>query len=201
MQVTPGTRRKSEKRKVPISQYHPDPGLTLARQAVTAKQSIVSLFLSRFTLTEEEVEAMISRDVPIGQRFFSAMDKTENIRQDCQVLMAGEEGPTQAGFVILLNIACPLVNFCRLDIMTATSSYMEQAYEKIFRWCSYEFRQMAREVQIEVTPTIREGVNRLRQRTELLKQVSFICDLPMAHNLNPLAKHLPPFPRAVKPLS
>lgn len=62
-----------------------------------------------------------------------------------------------------------LIDSHRLDIMAATSSYMEQAYEKIFRWCSFEFRQMAREVQIEVNPTIREGVGRLRQRSELLK--------------------------------
>lgn len=71
----------------------------LHRQEITTKQSIITLFLSRFTLNDEETEAMISRDVPIGQRFFDAMDKTERIRQDCQVLMAGEEGPTQAGSV------------------------------------------------------------------------------------------------------
>jgi conserved oligomeric Golgi complex subunit 6 len=64
---------------------------------VEVKQSIISLFLSRFTLTEDEVEAMTSRDVPVGKRFFLAMDKTEKIRDDCRVLMAGEEGPTKAG--------------------------------------------------------------------------------------------------------
>jgi hypothetical protein len=64
---------------------------------VENKKSIVTLFLSRFTLNEEEVEAMTSRDVPVGQRFFQAMDKTERIRTDCRVLMAGEDGPTQAG--------------------------------------------------------------------------------------------------------
>jgi hypothetical protein len=57
----------------------------------------VTLFLARFTLNDEEVEAMTSRDVPIGPRFFKAMDKTEKIRSDCRVLMSGEDGPTQAG--------------------------------------------------------------------------------------------------------
>ena len=61
------------------------------------KKTIVSLFLSRFTLNEEEVEALTSRDIPVGQRFFKAMDKTEQIRTDCRVLMAGEEEPTLAG--------------------------------------------------------------------------------------------------------
>jgi len=117
------------------------------------KQSIVTMFLSRFTLTDEETEIVTSRDVPVGSRFFDTMDKTERIRQDCQVLMAGEDGPTQVG----------------LDIMSSTSSNLEQAYEKIFRWCSFEFRQMGREVQVEVSPTMREAITRLRQRQELLR--------------------------------
>ena len=120
------------------------------------KQSIVTMFLSRFTLTDEETEIVTSRDVPVGPRFFDTMDKTERIRQDCEVLMAGEDGPTQVG----------------LDIMSSTSSNLEQAYEKIFRWCSFEFRQMGREVQVEVSPTMREGITRLRQRQELLRYSS-----------------------------
>lgn len=67
------------------------------RQEVETRKSIVALFLARFTLNEEEVEAMTSRDIPVGPRFFAAMDKTEKIRNDCRVLMAGEDGPTKAG--------------------------------------------------------------------------------------------------------
>lgn len=55
------------------------------------------LFLNRFTLNDEEAEAITSRDVPIGPRFFEAMNKTERIRNDCRVLMSGEDGPTKAG--------------------------------------------------------------------------------------------------------
>ncbi|KAJ7814128.1 oligomeric complex COG6 [Mycena olivaceomarginata] len=128
--------------------------LSEERQEVENKKSIVTLFLSRFTLNEEEVEAMTSRDVPVGQRFFQAMDKTERIRTDCRVLMAGEDGPTQAG----------------LDIMASTSSHLEQGYEKIFRWCSYEFRQMGRDMQVEVEDTMREAIRRLRKRPELLTE-------------------------------
>ncbi|KAJ6626835.1 oligomeric complex COG6 [Mycena sp. CBHHK59/15] len=123
-------------------------------QEVENKKSIITLFLSRFTPNEEEVEAMTSREIPVGQRFFLAMDKTERIRTDCRVLMAGEDGPTQAG----------------IDIMASTSSHLEQGYEKIFRWCSYEFRQMGKDMQIEVSATIREAVDRLRKRPELLTE-------------------------------
>ena len=74
-----------------------DHRISLLRLEVTTKQSIISLFLDRFTLTTEEAEAITSREVPVSKRFFSAMSKAERIREDCRVLMAGEEGPTRAG--------------------------------------------------------------------------------------------------------
>ena len=52
--------------------------------------------------------------------------------------------------------------------METTSGYLEHAYEKIFRWCSFEFRQMGRDTQLEVDDTMREAVRRLRERPELL---------------------------------
>ncbi|KAF9065515.1 Golgi CORVET complex core vacuolar protein 8-domain-containing protein [Rhodocollybia butyracea] len=51
--------------------------------------------LNRFTLFEEEMEALTSRNVPVGKRFFQVMDKTEQICEDCRALMAGENGPTK----------------------------------------------------------------------------------------------------------
>lgn len=145
----------------------------LERQEVEIKKSIVNLFLARFTLTEDEVEAMTSRDVPLGKTFFQAMDKTEQIRDECRVLMAGEEGPTKAGCVALscftsTSTPLPNTNQRRLDIMASTSSYLEQGYDKISRWCSYEFRQIGRDSQMEVSSIMREAVRRLRKRPELL---------------------------------
>jgi conserved oligomeric Golgi complex subunit 6 len=60
----------------------------------------VSLFLARFTLTDDQVEALTSRDVPVGQSMFDTMDKTDQIRKDCRVLMTGEDGPAKAGYVV-----------------------------------------------------------------------------------------------------
>ncbi|KAL1761228.1 oligomeric Golgi complex subunit 6 [Schizophyllum commune] len=121
------------------------------RNEVESKRSIVTLFLDRFTLSDEEAEALTSRDVSVGPRFFTAMDKTQRIRDDCRVLMAGEDGPTQAG----------------LDIMSATSSRLEAGYDKILRWCTYEFTAL-RDTHIEVPPNLSEAVRRLRDRPELL---------------------------------
>ncbi|KAF9037914.1 Golgi CORVET complex core vacuolar protein 8-domain-containing protein [Rhodocollybia butyracea] len=61
--------------------------------------------LNRFTLFEEEMEALTSRNVPVGKRFFQVMDKTEQICEDCRALMAGENGPTKGGLVQFL---CPV---------------------------------------------------------------------------------------------
>ncbi|EFI26934.1 hypothetical protein CC1G_15335 [Coprinopsis cinerea okayama7 len=127
------------------------------RQEVEDKKSIITLFLSRFTLSEQEAEAITSRDVPVSQRFFDAMDKTERIREDCRVLMAGEDGaPTKAG----------------LDIMASTSSHLEQGFDKILRWISNEFRQIGKDGQFEldVHPVMREAVVRLKKRPELLTE-------------------------------
>lgn len=68
------------------------------RKETEKKKLIATIFLQRFSLTKEELEAITERDVPVGPRFFAAMDKTERIRDDCRLLMSGEDGaPTQAG--------------------------------------------------------------------------------------------------------
>ncbi|KAI0029221.1 oligomeric complex COG6 [Vararia minispora EC-137] len=122
------------------------------RQDVERRRSIVTLFLSRFTLADEESEAMVSGEVPIGRRFFAAMDRTYQIREDCRVLMSGEERASQAG----------------LDIMATTASYLEKGFEKLFRWCLSEFRNLGRDAALEVSTNLREAVRRLRRRPELL---------------------------------
>ncbi|KAF8889933.1 oligomeric Golgi complex subunit 6 [Infundibulicybe gibba] len=124
------------------------------RRQVEMRRSIVTLFLSRFTLSNDEVEALTSRDVPLGKRFFQAMDKTERIRHDCRLLMAGEDGPTQSG----------------TDIMASTASQLEQAYAKIFRWCSNEFRSLGPDSILEVSSIMREAIRRLKSRQELLTE-------------------------------
>ncbi|KAF8583843.1 oligomeric complex COG6 [Ramaria rubella] len=129
-------------------------GLRSQRSIMTTRQSIVSLFLSQYTLTEAETEAITSRDIPVGKRMFDAMHKTEKIRDDCKILLSGEGGGTNAG----------------LDIMSLTSSLLDQAYQKIFRWCSFEFRQLGKDSQLEVGPVMKEAVRRLRQQPDLLSE-------------------------------
>lgn len=82
-------------------------GLQTQRKTLTARSELVSSFLKRFTLTEAEADAMISRDVPVGQSMFDAMDRTERIREDCRVLLSGEGGESQAGCVHMRDTTLP----------------------------------------------------------------------------------------------
>ncbi|KAF8319876.1 oligomeric complex COG6-domain-containing protein [Amanita rubescens] len=67
----------------------------LLKRAGTLREESV---FAEIYLTMEELEVVAGRDVPVGSRFFAAMDKTERIRADCRLLMSGEDGtPTQAG--------------------------------------------------------------------------------------------------------
>ena len=85
------------------------------RQEVATRQSIVTLFLDRFTLSQDEVEAIISREVPIGKRFFAAMNKAESIQLDCRVLMSGETGSTKAGYDFISNYSGMVLSNRDLD--------------------------------------------------------------------------------------
>ena len=58
---------------------------------------IIERFLGRFTLSEPELAALTSREIPVGNNLFEALDRVERIRFDCQALLAGEEGTVQAG--------------------------------------------------------------------------------------------------------
>ena len=74
--------------------------------------------------------------------------------------------------------------------MASTSTYLEQGFEKILRWTSNEFRQIGREVHLEVSPTMREAISRLRKRPELLTFVRPSPPLSFAPtNPQPTAKH------------
>lgn len=64
--------------------------LRAERLATADKQAIVTVFLRRFTLTESEVQALTSREVLVGKEVFDAIARTEEIREDCRVLMSGD---------------------------------------------------------------------------------------------------------------
>src|SRR6266404_2916294 len=147
------------------------------RQEIKTRQSIVDLFLARFTLSDDEANALSSSNVPVGPTFFAAMDRAQKIRDDCRVLMAGEDSPSKAGCVFTPP-SSPTSHRNRLDIMAVTAAHLERAYDKLIRWCSSEFRGMGRDASLEVSDELSEAVRRLRSRPELLACVTTPLPLP-----------------------
>lgn len=134
------------------------------------RSQIVDLFLKRFTLSDAESRALTSREVPVGPALFQSLDRVERIRFDCQALLAGEEGTIQAGSVETgLQNAEGLKLMTRMDIMKATSEQMELGYKKLHRWCQFEFRQFTKEAQLEVSPLLRDALQKLKQRPALIE--------------------------------
>ena len=80
--------------------------------------------------------------------------------------------------------------------MAKTSTYLEAAHEKILRWCLFEFREMGRQVHVDVEPDMQEAIHRLRQRPELLRFVLFGLVEAQLTNFF-LAKHLHLFRKLV----
>jgi hypothetical protein len=67
------------------------------RASAQLRSLIIERFLGRFTLSDSELAALTSREIPVGTSLFEALDRVERIRFDCQALLAGEEGTVQAG--------------------------------------------------------------------------------------------------------
>ncbi|GJJ08446.1 hypothetical protein Clacol_002664 [Clathrus columnatus] len=128
-------------------------GLRSQRQQMGARLLIVNAFLSEFSLTQEETEALTSRDIPVGNQMLMAIDRIETIRERCQLLLSEDSG-TNAG----------------LDTMAVTSSLLDQAYQKIYRWCSFEFRQFGKDRQLEVDSLMKDSMKRLKHQPDLFSE-------------------------------
>lgn len=59
------------------------------------------------------------------------------------------------------------------NIMAATSQYLKKAYDKISKWLTVELRQMGKDTRLEVGKLMRESMQRLGKRKQLLTYVSF----------------------------
>ncbi|MCO5586516.1 hypothetical protein L7F22_040456 [Adiantum nelumboides] len=131
-------------------------GLRKQRATTAQNAKLLDAFLSRFTLTEAQIDAIESRSLPVGPLLFEAMDRIEAIRADCHVLLVGREegqvGGMRAG----------------IDIMDETASLMDKAQTKVAKWLTFELRSTFKEGQ-DVGQNVRESVKRLDQREDLLR--------------------------------
>ncbi|GAC94333.1 potential intra-Golgi transport complex subunit [Pseudozyma hubeiensis SY62] len=147
-------------------------GLERQRAAALTQVQVAKLFLSRFTLSEAERASIYSREVRVGNDLFQAMDKLERIRSECQILLQGSESlasshPASSSSSAVANAGGG--TRAGMDIMSSTSQDLDQAYQKLYKWCSFEFRQPVKE-GLEVSPSLRQATRRLKHaRQDLLR--------------------------------
>jgi len=113
------------------------------------KKNISETFLSKFTLTEEEINCLTVRG-PLERSFFEAMTHLQKIINDCQILLISNN--QTAG----------------LEIMDKMSGYQEKAFENLFHWAQAETRIMTKE-NPEITSLFRDALVVLRQRQVLFQ--------------------------------
>ncbi|KAA1107271.1 Golgi transport complex subunit 6 [Puccinia graminis f. sp. tritici] len=136
-------------------------GLRKEDEAIAAKRVIVKAFLEKFTLNESEIQALTSREVTVNWSVFEAMEHCEQIRSDCATLLTGDS-------------QSPKSETAGLDIMQATSKYLDKGYEKVLKWALFECRSgliKPDEAQPEVSPLMKRAINRLKRRPESLEEV------------------------------
>ena len=147
-------------------------GLERQRAAALTQVEVAKLFLSRFTLTEAERASIYSREVRVGNDLFQTMDKLQRIRSECQILLQGSESISSSTNPSASTAAAATAGGgtrAGMDIMSSTAEDLDQAYQKLYKWCSFEFRQPVKE-GLEVSPSLREATRRLKtSRQDLLR--------------------------------
>lgn len=144
-------------------------GLERQRAAALTQVEVAKLFLSRFTLSDTERASIYSREVRVGSDLFDAMDKLERIRSECQILLQGSESIPLSTSASSSAPASGGGTRAGMDIMSSTAQDLDQAYQKLYKWCSFEFRQPVKE-GLEVSPSLREATRRLKMaRQDLLR--------------------------------
>lgn len=107
-------------------------GLEDARWKGEIKRRLLEGLESRVCVTEEERHLLVSAEDIFaghtgddGEGFFQALRKVKRIHQrDCEVLMTAEN------------------QRLALDVMNDTTSLLEKAYQKVYRWINREFQIM-----------------------------------------------------------
>ncbi|CAM9314341.1 unnamed protein product [Pylaiella littoralis] len=108
--------------------------------------SCVSLFLRKFQLTPEEVDALSAElDPDQGKRFFSALLRLKAVRASCGRLVGSS--PQSAGFELLEQL----------------SQHQEAAYERLYRWVQERCQTLEDETPA-ADVTLQAAVRYLRDR-------------------------------------
>jgi len=99
--------------------------LTRERQTVLERKKVASAFVTRFSLSPEEMQ-VITGSKQLKLEFFDVLEHVRSIHSECKTLLLSEH--QKAG----------------LEIMESVSLYQEAAFEKLYHWMQSEAKMFSR---------------------------------------------------------
>ncbi|KAI2602962.1 oligomeric Golgi complex subunit 6 [Hypoxylon fragiforme] len=124
--------------------------LMTQRQNIETKQQVLKAFREHFVLSDDEVASLTISAEPVDDRFFAVLSKAKRIRKDCEFLL-GFESQTLG-----------------LEIMDQTSKYLNQAFQKLYRWVQKEFKTLNLE-NPQINSSVRRAIRVLAERPSLFQ--------------------------------
>ncbi|KAK4140093.1 oligomeric complex COG6-domain-containing protein [Dichotomopilus funicola] len=120
------------------------------RRQVEQKQALLNAFNAHFVLSEDEVAGLTLTSEPVDDLFFVTLSKAKKISKDCEILL-GFENQTLG-----------------LEIMEQTSKYLNQGFQKLFKWVQKEFKTLNLE-NPQIGSPIRHALRVLAERPSLFQ--------------------------------
>ncbi|EEB08031.1 hypothetical protein SJAG_03158 [Schizosaccharomyces japonicus yFS275] len=129
---------------------------TLEDQKAEALRKLEYLQFCRenFFLSEEDVYHLVSSDI-VDQRFYSILEKAQTISNNCTSLFA---------------INAEETNEAATKVMKAMSQYIDEAFEKLFRYVKTELNDMETSRNLEFHPDLKSAFAALFAKPEMLNK-------------------------------
>lgn len=118
------------------------------KQEAETKQQLLNAFMQHFIISDEDLLALTSAEVPIDDHFFDVLARVKQVHHDCEVLLGGEN--QRLG----------------LEIMERSSRNLNSAYQKLYVWIQKEFRSLNLE-DPRISSSIRQALRVLAERPSL----------------------------------
>ncbi|RDD46726.1 Conserved oligomeric Golgi complex subunit 6 [Trichoplax sp. H2] len=121
------------------------------KQQLQMRARLANLFLEKFQLSPSEIKILHgSRNDPIKEEFFDALDRVKQIHNDCKLLLRTSQ--QTAG----------------LKIMESMALSQEAAFERLYRWTQSECRMLTGDTT-EVSSMLTKAMEALQDRPVLFK--------------------------------
>lgn len=124
--------------------------MVLQKEQVETKEQLLTAFKAHFIMSSADIAVLTSNNEPVNDKFFSLLARAKQIQKDCEVLLGTENQRLGQ------------------DIMEQTTSAVNQAFHKLFKWIQREFKSLNLE-NPQITHAIRRALRVLAERPSLFQ--------------------------------